>query len=93
MVDQASFSFLSQIVDSDSAGSLDIRAYTTKIKEELARLEGQCLNDYLVVSQDVEVLYSEIDASLAVLDKIEGVVDKFEGRIAEVSDQVSNIQS
>jgi hypothetical protein len=45
-----SFSFLSEIVASDSAGSLDIRAYTIKIKEELTRLEGQCLNDYLVVS-------------------------------------------
>ena len=60
------FSFLSQI--SDNAGSLDIRAYTNKIKEELSRLEGQCLNDYLVVNADVEQLYDEIDTSMGLLN-------------------------
>jgi hypothetical protein len=39
-MDSNAFSFLSEIVASDSAGSLDIRAYTMKIKEELTRLEG-----------------------------------------------------
>jgi len=51
-----SYSFLSEIVTSDSVGTLDIRAYTTKIKDELTRLESQCLQDYLVVSEDVESL-------------------------------------
>ena len=54
MVD--TYSFLNEIVASDSAGSLDIRAYTSKISEELSKLESQCLNDYLLVSSDVDTL-------------------------------------
>jgi hypothetical protein len=57
-----SYSFLNEIVASNSAsGGLDIRAYTTKISEELCKLETQCLNDYLIVSEDVDQLQSEID--------------------------------
>lgn len=74
---QDSYSFLSDIVTSDSAGSLDIRAYTLKIKDELSRLESQCLQDYLIVSKDVESLQDEIDHQLKMLDKIESVVDNF----------------
>jgi hypothetical protein len=85
-----SYSFLSEIVASDQ-GSLDIRAYTTKIKDELARLEGQCLNDYLLVGPEVESLYTDIDAALGVLDKIENVVDGFQEHIAEVSTQVKEV--
>jgi len=75
------FSFLNEIVASH-AGGLDIRAYTTKITEELSKLESQCLQDYLTVSSDVEDLTKEIDSQLAVLTKIESVVDSFQGHIA-----------
>ena len=75
------FSFLNEIVASH-AGGLDIRAYTTKITEELSKLESQCLQDYLTVSSDVEELSKEIDSQLAMLTKIESVVDSFQGHIA-----------
>ena len=42
-----SYKFLSEIVANES--ELDIRTYTAKIKEELTKLEDQCLTDYLVV--------------------------------------------
>ena len=83
-----SYSFLSEIVTSDQVGSLDIRAYTSKIKDDLTRLESQCLQDYLVVSKDVESLQDEIDRQLAMLDKIEGVVDNFQTQIHDVSKHV-----
>lgn len=84
MVD--TYSFLNEIVASDSAGSgLDIRAYTTKITDELSKLESQCLNDYLIVSSDVDVLSKEIDTQMAILSKIESVVENFQGHIQNVS--------
>ena len=49
MVD--TYSFLNEIIQNNSAANgLDIRAYTSKISDELGKLENQCLNDYLLVS-------------------------------------------
>ena len=87
-----SYSFLTEIVASDSAANLDIRAYTLKIKEELARLEGHCVSDYLLVSEEVDTLNTDIDQTLTILDKIEGLVDKYQTHISSVSTQVKEVQ-
>ena len=81
MVD--TYSFLNEIIQNNSAANgLDIRAYTSKISDELGKLENQCLNDYLVVSQDVDSLQKEIDTQISILTKIESVVDNFQGHIS-----------
>lgn len=87
-----SYSFLSDIVASDQ-GNLDIRAYTSKIKDELSRLEGQCLGDYLMVSPAVTSLNNDIDEALDVLGRIEGVVDRYQEQITDVSSQVKQVQA
>ena len=56
---------------------LDIRAYTLKIKEELNRLEEDCITDFLTINKEVGTLYHELNKSTAILNKIEGVVDSF----------------
>ena len=38
----------------EGSQGLDIRQYTQKITDELSKLEGACLNDYLCVAQDVD---------------------------------------
>lgn len=78
MVDDSasnSYKFLSEIVANES--ELDIRTYTQKIKEELTKLEDQCLSDYMTVCSNVATLYDELDRSGRVLDKIDTVVDNF----------------
>ena len=58
-----------------SEKDLDIRAYTKKIKEELSRLEDDCITDFLTINKDVGILYSELNNSNKILCKIENVVD------------------
>jgi hypothetical protein len=50
---------LSDIVASEK--DLDIRAYTRKIKEELSRLEEDCITDFLTINKEVATLYNEFD--------------------------------
>lgn len=73
--DQKDYKFLSDIVANEK--DLDIRAYTKKIKEELNRLEEDCITDFLTINKEVGTLYSELDKSTKILDKIENVVDQF----------------
>jgi hypothetical protein len=42
------YRFLSDIVANEK--DLDIRAYTRKIKEELTRLEDDCITDFLTIN-------------------------------------------
>jgi hypothetical protein len=72
------FKFLSEIVASERSGEqLDIRSYTVKIKDELTKLEDQCLTDFSNLAEDVLTLHKELDNSCQVLNKIEVVVDSF----------------
>jgi hypothetical protein len=58
------FKFLSEIVASERSGEqLDIRSYTVKIKDELTKLEDQCLTDFSNLAQDVLTLHKELDNS------------------------------
>ena len=93
MVDDSassSYKFLSEIVANES--ELDIRSYTQKIKEELTKLEDQCLTDYLAVCGNVATLYEELDKSGRVLDKIDRVVDNFQHTLTDISIEVSQLQ-
>lgn len=49
------FKFLSDLVANEN--DLDIRTYTAKIKEQLTKLENQCLSDFMRSSADVATLY------------------------------------
>ena len=69
------YKFLSEIVANER--ELDIRAYTLKIKEELNRLEEECITDYLTINKEVATLFTELNKSTNILDKIENVVDSF----------------
>ena len=69
------YKFLSDIVANER--ELDIRAYTLKIKEELNRLEEECITDYLTINKEVATLFTELNKSTNILDKIENVVDSF----------------
>jgi hypothetical protein len=71
---------------------LDIRSYTQNIKQELAKLDDQCLSDYMAICGDVASLYEELDKSSKVLDKIDNVVDRFQGKLVTISEQVSQLQ-
>lgn len=55
---QRDYRFLSDIVASEK--DLDIRAYTKKIKEELSRLEDDCITDFLTINKEVGILHSEL---------------------------------
>lgn len=93
MVDESannSYKFLSEIVANES--ELDIRTYTQKIKEELTKLEDQCLTDYMAVQNNVATLYEELDRSGRVLDKIDSVVDNFQHTLTDISEEVSKLQ-
>ena len=46
--EQKDYKFLTDIVASEK--DLDIRAYTRKIKEELTRLEDDCITDFLTIN-------------------------------------------
>jgi hypothetical protein len=69
------YKFLSDIVANER--ELDIRAYTHKIKEELNRLEEECITDFLTINKDVATLYHELNKSTNILTKIENVVNTF----------------
>jgi hypothetical protein len=56
--EQKDYKFLTDIVANEK--DLDIRAYTRKIKEELTRLEDDCITDFLTINQSVGTLYSEL---------------------------------
>lgn len=73
--DNDNYKFLSEIVANER--ELDIRAYTQKIKEELNRLEEECITDFLTINKDVATLYNELNKSSSILVKIENVVDSF----------------
>jgi uncharacterized protein Yka (UPF0111/DUF47 family) len=75
-----------------SEKDLDIRAYTRKIKEELTRLEDDCITDFLTINQQVGTLYSELNQSNKILSKIEGIVDSFQNELSDIASQVSIIQ-
>ena len=75
-----------------SEKDLDIRAYTRKIKEELTRLEDDCITDFLTINQQVGTLYSELNQSNKILTKIEGIVDSFQNELSDIASQVSIIQ-
>ena len=81
---------MQEIVSNDN--ELDIRSYTLKIKEELTKLDDQCLSDYLAVCGDVATLYEELDKSSRVLDKIDNVVDSFQSKLSDISEEVSKLQ-
>jgi hypothetical protein len=49
--------------ESGAGEELDIHAYTRKIKEELTRLEDDCLTDFLTIDLQVGTLYSELNQS------------------------------
>lgn len=83
------FKFLSEIVASER--ELDIRSYTQKIKEELNRLEDQCLNDYSLVAADVASLYTDLDKSANVLNKIDNVVESFQEKLGAISKEVATL--
>ena len=85
----SSYKFLSEIVANES--ELDIRAYTLKIKEELNKLEDQCLTDYMAVSGNVASLYEELEKSSRILDKIDTVVDNFQHTLTDISEEVSKL--
>ena len=74
-----------------SEKDLDIRAYTRKIKEELTRLEDDCITDFLTINQQVGTLYSELNQSNKILTKIEGIVDSFQNELSDIASQVSII--
>jgi uncharacterized protein Yka (UPF0111/DUF47 family) len=75
-----------------SEKDLDIRAYTRKIKEELTRLEDDCITDFLTINHQVGTLYSELNQSNKILSKIEGIVDSFQNELSDIASQVSIIQ-
>ena len=56
---QRDYKFLSEIVANEK--DLDIRAYTKKIKEELSRLEDDCITDFLTINKEVGTLYHELN--------------------------------
>ena len=84
-----SYKFLSEIVANES--ELDIRTYTTKIKDELGKLEDQCLSDYMAVANNVATLYEELEKSERVFDKIDTVVDNFQHTLTDISEEVSKL--
>ncbi|CDW80276.1 vacuolar protein sorting-associated protein 52 homolog [Stylonychia lemnae] len=87
---QKDYRFLSEIVANEK--ELDIRAYTLKIKEELNRLEEECITDFLTINKDVGTLYHELNKSTSILNKIEKVVDSFQHELGDISNQVSILQ-
>lgn len=87
---QKEYRFLSDIVASEK--DLDIRAYTKKIKEELSRLEDDCITDFLTINKEVGVLFQELGQSNRILTKIEGVVDTFQGELSDIANHVSILQ-
>jgi hypothetical protein len=64
---------------------LDIRAYTKKIKEELTRLEDDCITDFLTINKEVGTLYSELSHSNKILSKIETIVDSFQHDLSDIA--------
>lgn len=88
--DTDNYKFLSEIVANEK--DLDIRAYTQKIKEELNRLEEECITDFLTINKDVATLYNELNKSSTILTKIENVVDSFKKELGDISNQVSILQ-
>ena len=84
---QKDYKFLSEIVANEK--ELDIRAYTLKIKEELNRLEDECITDFLTINKEVGTLYHELNKSTNILNKIENVVDSFQKELGDISSQVS----
>jgi len=85
----ADYHFLNELVAQEK--ELDIRAYTSKIKEELSRLEDECVTDFLSINKEVATLYNELNNSDKILDKIENVVDSFQHELGEISTQVSQL--
>ncbi len=75
-----------------SEKDLDIRAYTRKIKEELSRLEDDCITDFLTINQQVGVLHAEFNQSERILTKIETIVDHFQNDLTDIASQVSILQ-
>lgn len=73
----SNFKFLSDLVANES--DLDIRTYTLKIKEQLSKLETQCLSDYMRSANEVATLYTELERSDKILQKIDSVVGSFQG--------------
>lgn len=47
-MDNKDYTFLSDIVASEK--ELDMRAYTRKIKDELTRLEDDCVTDFFTIN-------------------------------------------
>ncbi len=84
---QKDYNFLSDIVASEK--DLDIRAYTRKIKEELSRLEDDCITDFLTINHQVGILYSEFNQTEQILSRIENVVDHFQEDLTGIASQVS----
>ena len=87
---QKDYRFLSDIVANEK--DLDIRAYTRKIKEELSRLEDDCITDFLTINQQVGILYTEFNQSERILTKIENIVDQFQDDLSDIASQVSILQ-
>jgi hypothetical protein len=80
---QRDYKFLSEIVANEK--DLDIRAYTKKIKEELTRLEDDCITDFLTINKEVGTLYSELSHSNKILSKIETIVDSFQNDLSDIA--------
>lgn len=77
---------------SKGSGTLDIRAYTQQIKQQLYKLEDECTFDFMSLNQEALKLYKDINKSEAILGKVQGVVDGFQGELEHISDEVRNLQ-
>ena len=75
----------------DGPQSLDIRAYTSQIKNQISKLEEECTHDFMDLNDQALKLFQDINKSDKILTKVGNIVDGFQGDLEHISDEVRTL--
>eukprot|EP00039_Didymoeca_costata_P026084 m.14879 g.14879 ORF g.14879 m.14879 type:complete len:694 (+) comp5237_c0_seq1:102-2183(+) len=71
---------------------LDLRAYSKEIEEDLRRVEGQSVQDYMSASVDMATLYRQIQNCDNMLESMESMLGLFQSDLGNISGEIQSLQ-
>ncbi|CAG2165868.1 unnamed protein product [Oppiella nova] len=86
---------LSQFVDDmivSEASGVDLRSYSKEVEKSLTDIENASVNDYILQSEAIASLHSEITSSDQILERLEGMLCSFQADLGNICQEILSLQ-
>ncbi|CAG2165866.1 unnamed protein product, partial [Oppiella nova] len=71
---------------------VDLRSYSKEVEKSLTDIENASVNDYILQSEAIASLHSEITSSDQILERLEGMLCSFQADLGNICQEILSLQ-